>query len=149
MNNVVLVGRLTRDPELRFIAGSGRAVANFSIAVNREFSKNNEADFFRVVVWGKPAENVANYLSKGRLVAVKGSLRNNTYETQNGEKRTSTEIVADRVEFLEWGDKPQGQGQGQGKPQQQQQPQNDNFGGYSNSGLGDFQAIEDDDDIPF
>jgi len=152
MNNVVMIGRLTRDPELRFIAGSGRAVANFSIAVNREFAKNNEADFFRVVVWGKPAENVANYLSKGRLVAIKGSLRNNNYETQSGEKRTATEIVADRVEFLEWGDKPQGQGQqGQSQNKPQQQPSNDSNGsnGYSNSGLGDFQAIEDDDDIPF
>jgi single-strand DNA-binding protein len=72
MNCVVMVGRLTRDPELRFIAGSGKAVATFAIAVDRPFAKEKTADFFNVVVWGKPAENAANYLAKGRQVAVKG-----------------------------------------------------------------------------
>lgn len=140
MNQVVMIGRLTKDPELRFIAGSGKAVGNFTIAVNREFSKEKEADFFRVIVWGKQAENVANYLGKGRLVAVKGNLRNNNYETANGEKRYTTEINADQVEFLDWGDKNEQPNQ---QPQKQE-PQSD-----LGLGFGDFQAIDDDDDIPF
>ncbi|QEK13506.1 single-stranded DNA-binding protein [Crassaminicella thermophila] len=132
MNHVVLIGRLTRDPELRFTAGSGRAVATFTIAVDRPFAKEKTADFFRVVVWGKSGENCANYLSKGRLVAVQGRLQNNTYETQNGEKRYTTEVVADRVEFLEWGNRNE-------------------QSGFNPSQIDPdgFQAIDDDDDIPF
>ncbi|KXG73892.1 single-stranded DNA-binding protein [Thermotalea metallivorans] len=133
MNQVILIGRLTRDPELRFTAGSGKAVATFTIAVNRPFSKENEADFFRIVVWGKQGEHCANYLAKGRLVAIQGRLQNNNFETQTGEKRYTTEVVADRVEFLDWGNKGAG-------------------GGFDNSSFMDtdgFQAIEEDDDIPF
>lgn len=154
MNQVILIGRLTRDPELRFIPSSGTAVARFSLAVNREIKREGQpdADFFNVVVWGKTAENCANYLKKGRLCAVNGSLRNNNYEDKNGVKHYNIEINANRVEFLEWGDsnnnrQPQ-QNQGyQQQPQQSQQrqpqPQQkpDEFNG--------FQAIDGDDDIPF
>ena len=104
MNKVILIGRLTRDPELRFTP-SGKAVATFSIAVNRPYSKEKEADFFNVVVWGKSAENCANYLAKGRLVGLDGRLQSRSYETQTGEKRYVTEVIADQVEFLEWGNK--------------------------------------------
>src|SRR5690554_3282669 len=104
MNSVVLIGRLARDPELRFTA-SGKAVATFSIAVKRTFSKTNEADFFNVVVWEKAAENCANYLAKGRMVGIEGRLQSRTYETKTGEKRYITEVVANQVEFLEWGNK--------------------------------------------
>lgn len=157
MNNVVLIGRLTRDPELRFIPNSGKAVARFAIAVNREFSKEKEADFFNIVVWGKPAESCANYLQKGRLVAVNGNLRNNNYEDKNGTKHYTIEIVAQRVEFLEWGDKNQSnQPTNQGYNQQQ----NYNQSSQSNQSqkptqqnqtndMSGFQAIEGDDDIPF
>ncbi|WP_432405884.1 single-stranded DNA-binding protein [Wukongibacter sp. M2B1] len=141
MNNVVMIGRLTRDPELRFTAGSGKAVATFTIAVNRQFSKNNEADFFRVVVWGKSGENCANYLAKGRLVGIQGRVQNNNYETNTGEKRYTTEIVADRVEFLE-----------SGKGNRTQNNNNNNFSPEFpdfNDGADGFQAIEDDDDVPF
>jgi single-strand DNA-binding protein len=158
MNQVVLIGRLTRDPELRFIPNSGTAVARFSMAVNREFSKEKEADFFNIVVWGKPAESCANYLKKGRLVAVNGSMRNNNYEDKNGVKHYNIEINAQRVEFLEWGDKNDQPQQNQGnqqqynqqrnynqQPQQQQQQSQPN---YQND-LNGFQAIDGDDDIPF
>lgn len=139
MNSVIMIGRLVRDPELRFIAGSGKAVANFSIAVDRPFSKEKQADFFRVVVWGKTAENCANYLSKGRKVAVKGYLTSRSYDAANGEKKYITEIVADNIEFLEWGDQKEGT----------QKPAKDTESfskGFDSDG---FQAIEDDDDIPF
>ena len=104
MNSVILIGRLARDPELRFTT-SGKGVATFSIAVNRAFSKTKEADFFNIVVWGKTAENCANYLAKGRLVGVQGRLQSRSYETQAGEKRYVTEVVADQVEFLEYAKK--------------------------------------------
>ncbi len=139
MNNVIMIGRLVRDPELRFIAGSGKAVANFSIAVDRPFSKEKAADFFRVVVWGKPAENCANYLAKGRKVAIKGYLTSRSYDAANGEKKYVTEIVADNVEFLEWGDRKEGS----------QAPAKDTESFSSGFDSDGFQAIEDDDDIPF
>lgn len=135
MNQLILIGRLTRDPELKFIPNSGKAVTRFSIAVNKEYSKEKEADFFNVVVWGKPAENCANYLKKGRLVAINGSIHNNNYEDKNGVKHYAMEVNANKVEFLEWGDDTQKQA-----PQKQEESQND-FNG--------FQAIDGDDDIPF
>ncbi|KAB3531788.1 single-stranded DNA-binding protein [Alkaliphilus serpentinus] len=137
MNNVVLIGRLARDPELRFTA-SGKAVTTFSVAVNRPFSKNKEADFFNIVVWGKSAEHCANYLSKGRLAGIQGRLQSRSYETQSGEKRYVTEVVADQVEFLEWGNR---EGQSSNKS-------NDNFGSMDID-LNDFEAIDEDEDIPF
>lgn len=158
MNNVVLIGRLTRDPELRFIPNSGKAVARFSIAVNREFSKEKEADFFNIVVWGKTAEYVANYSQKGRLIAINGNLRNNNYEDKNGTKHYTIEVVANRVEILEWGDRNENsqnsysnQNQNQGYNNQQQNNSQSPAAGNSNyqDNMSGFQAIEDDDDIPF
>lgn len=108
MNTVMLIGRLTKDPELRYIPSTGNALTTFSLAVNRDFkTKDGQriADFFNIVVWGKSAEYVANYLSKGRLAAVRGRIENRSYETKEGEKRYITEIIAENVEVLEWGDK--------------------------------------------
>jgi single-strand DNA-binding protein len=152
MNNVVLIGRLTKDPELRFIPNSGKAVARFSIAVNREFSKEKEADFFNIVVWGKTAEYVANYSQKGRLIAINGNLRNNNYEDKNGTKHYTVEVVANRVEILEWGDKNgNNQSSNQGYNNQQQNNNQSQQSGKSNyqDNMNGFQAIEGDDDIPF
>jgi len=104
MNVAILIGRLTKDPELRYIPSTGKAVATFSIAVDRPFSGKDgkkQADFFNIVVWGKIAENCANYLAKGRLAGIKGQIQNRSYDTQAGEKRYVTEIVADTVQFLE------------------------------------------------
>lgn len=146
MNSVVLIGRLTKDPELRYIPGTGRPVATFSIAVNRPFAGKDgkrEADFFPIVVWGKPAENCANYLSKGRLVAINGRLQTRSYDAKDGSgKRYVTEIVADRVEFLEWnGSNPSSDDEVKGEHQAP---------AFEPSGLdpAGFQAL-DDDDIPF
>ncbi len=103
INRVVLVGRLTRDPELKFTA-SGVAVANFNLAVNRNFKNANgeqEADFISVVVWKKPAENVANYLKKGSLVGVDGRIQTRNYEGQDGKRVYVTEVVAESVQFLD------------------------------------------------
>ncbi|MEG2276118.1 MAG: single-stranded DNA-binding protein, partial [Clostridia bacterium] len=104
MNHVVLVGRLTRDPELRYIAGSGTPVANFAIAVDREFSGKDgkkEVDFIDIQVWGKSAENCTNYISKGSMVAIQGSIRIDSYQNQAGETRKATKVNANRVQFLD------------------------------------------------
>lgn len=103
MNRVVLVGRLTRDPELRYTP-SGVAVATFTLAVNRTFTNQQgerEADFINCVVWRRPAENVANFLKKGSLAGVDGRLQTRSYEDQTGRRVYVTEVVADSVQFLE------------------------------------------------
>ena len=103
MNRVVLIGRLTRDPELRYTSGNNTAVCNFTIAVDRGFtgqSGEREADFIPVVVWNKQAENVKNYLTKGSQVAVEGRIQVRNYDDQNGQKRYVTEVIANSVEFL-------------------------------------------------
>jgi single-strand DNA-binding protein len=103
MNKVVLVGRLTKDPELRFTPGTGKAVATFTLAVNRRFKSPGqpEADFISVVVWGKTAENTANYVGKGKLLGVSGTIQTRSYDAKDGTKRYVTEVVADEVQFLE------------------------------------------------
>ena len=103
MNIAILIGRLTKDPELRYIPSSGNPVATFSLAVDRTFvgkDGQKQADFFNIVVWGKQAENAANYLRKGSQVAVRGVIQNRSYETQSGEKRYRTEIIANNVQYL-------------------------------------------------
>lgn len=114
MNKVVLIGRLTKDPELKFTPGSGTAVATFTLAIDRRFSKdgNREADFIPVVVWGKQAESTANYMSKGKLMGVSGRIQTRSYEAKDGTRRYITEVVADEVQFLEWGGKQSGGFQG-------------------------------------
>ena len=119
MNNTVLIGRLTRDPELRYIPVSGRAVANFNLAVDKGLSgdKRQEleakgeptADFIRITVWGNIAESCANYLAKGRLVGVQGRIQTGSYDDKDGNRRYTFEVVANSVEFLEFGDKKDNQ----------------------------------------
>lgn len=103
MNQFVGIGRLTRDPQLRYTT-NGTPVGGFTIAVDRDYKNQQgerETDFIDVVVWRGLAENVANYLGKGRLVAVKGRLQIRTYESNDGTKRKVAEIVAESVEFLD------------------------------------------------
>ena len=102
MNKVVLIGRLTRDPELRYTSGNA-AVCNFTIAVDRPFNSNTQergTDFIPIVVWNKQAENVKNYLAKGSQVAVEGRIQVRNYDDNNGQKRYVTEVIANSVEFM-------------------------------------------------
>lgn len=103
MNRVVLIGRLTKDPDLRFTPGTGAAVTSFTLAVDRRFSKENEADFIPIVVWGKQAESTANYMSKGKLIGISGRIQTRSYDAKDGTRRYVTEVIADEVQFLEWG----------------------------------------------
>lgn len=110
MNKCTLVGRLTKDPELKFAQGTGNSVTTFTIAVNRRFKREGqpEADFIPVVVFGKTAEACANYTAKGKLISVAGSIQTRTYDAKDGTKRYVTEIIADEVDFLEWAKKEEG-----------------------------------------
>lgn len=106
LNQVVLIGRLTRDPELRYTPGNGVPVASFTLAVDRPFTNQQgerEADFINIVTWRKQAENCANYLKKGSLAAVAGRLQIRSYEDSQGIKRKAAEVVADNVRFLDRG----------------------------------------------
>ncbi|CRK82461.1 single-stranded DNA-binding protein [Neobacillus massiliamazoniensis] len=103
LNRVVLVGRLTKDPDLRYTP-NGVPVATFTLAVNRTFSNQQgekEADFINCVIWRRPAENVANFLKKGSLAGVDGRIQTRSYEGQDGKRVYVTEVVADSVQFLE------------------------------------------------
>ena len=142
MNNVVLIGRCSKDIELRFIPSSGLAVAKFNLAVDRglygekkqevEAKGQPTADFINITVFGKTAENCANYLSKGNKCAVQGRISTGSYTTQTGEKRYTFEVIADRVEFLE--------SKGQAKPQE-------NFDFPDDEDV--FTPVDDSEDIPF
>lgn len=102
MNRVVLIGRLTRDPELRYTK-NGTPTASFTLAVDRAYKNEageRETDFIDVVVWRQMAEHCANYLAKGKLAAVDGKLQIRTYPAQDGSKRKAVEVVADTVRFL-------------------------------------------------
>lgn len=104
LNKVILIGRLTQDPELRYTPG-GAAVASFGLAVERSFANQQgerEVDFIDIVVWRKLAETCANHLGKGRLVAIEGRIQVSTYETKEGQKRRRFDVVADNVRFLDW-----------------------------------------------
>lgn len=133
MNSVVLIGRLTRDPEVRYTSETQLAVASFSVAIDRlqAAGKEKQTDFPRVIAFGKTAELCERFLTKGKLVAVQGRIQTGSYKNKEGATVYTTEVVADRVEFLEWGEK--GEGSVSRGP----------------AGIPDgFQAI-DDDDIPF
>jgi len=132
MNNVVIVGRLTKDPELKYLT-SGTAVATFTMAIDRDYKNKDGStttDFIPVEIMGKPAEFVANYITKGRLVGVQGSIRVDRYETPDGEKRTFTKVAGRNIQALESKAKVE---QGEQAPQESQ---------------AEFSAV-DDDDVPF
>ena len=134
MNSVALIGRLTKDPEIRYIPESQTAVATFTMAVDRPFSKEKQADFIRITVFGKTAENCERFLTKGKLVAVNGRIQTGSYKNKEGVTVFTTDVVADRVEFLEWREKTE----------------NPDAEFKQTSGVPEgFQALEDDTDIPF
>ena len=145
LNHIVLMGRLTRDPELRR-TGSGVAVATFSLAVDRDFGSSatgeKETDFIDIVVWRNTAEFVSKYFTKGRMAVVSGRLQIRNWTDKEGNKRRSAEVVADNVYF---GDSKRDNADGAygAAPA---------FGGYSapSSGASDFASLEDDDaQLPF
>ena len=122
MNKAVLIGRLTKDPELRYAQGNGTAVCKFTLAVSKPFKKD-ETDFINCVSFGKAAETINQYMAKGRQLAVTGSIRTGSYDAQDGTKRYTTDIAVDGFEFV-------GSGQGNSNNQQENVSNNNNDFGY-------------------
>ena len=155
MNSTNLIGRLTKDLEIRY-TGNGKAVVNFTVAVDRPFSRD-KTDFIECVAWEKTAENMSQYLKKGSQVGVTGYITTRNYENKQGQKVYVTEVLADRVQFLDSKNDNQGDQQQQSqKPRQQTQPkQSDNPFANVEFGSGDpFESNGDvtsisDDDLPF
>jgi single-strand DNA-binding protein len=138
VNKVILVGNLGRDPELRYTQG-GQAVANFSLATTENFSnrdgqRQERTEWHRIVVWGKTAENCAQYLSKGRSVYIEGRIQTREWEDKEGQKQRTTEVVAQTVQFLGG---PRGGGSGSGG------------GGSDRGGSQDETPPPQGEDIPF
>lgn len=147
MNKVMLIGRLARDPELRYTQ-SGSAVTSFTLAVSRRFANQNgerEADFINCVAWQKSAEFVANYFKKGQSMAVEGRLQVRSYDGNDGQKRYVTEVVVDQVEFV--GSKNDNNNGGYSGDRSNYQ-NNNNASAGSNLGLGE-EIVFDDNDLPF
>ena len=141
LNNVSLVGRLTKDVELRYTP-SNVAVATFTLAVNRTFKSQNgerEADFINVVMWRQQAENLANWAKKGALIGVAGRIQTRSYDNQQGQRVYVTEVVAEQFQLLD-SRNSQGQSQSQTRPAQQQAPDFSRQGAPMNIS---------DDDLPF
>lgn len=159
MNSVTLVGRLTKKPELRQTP-QGVSVATFTVAVNRKFANQageREADFINVVIWRKPAENVAQYTDKGSLVGVEGSIRTRSYDAQDGTRRYVTEVVAESVTFL---DSRNSNNNNNGSYQQNSPAQNNNNTTQNGNQFSKDQIVQEeptfldsfdltDDDLPF
>lgn len=148
MNKVVLVGRLTRDPELRFAAGSGNAVSRFTVAVNRQF-KRDETDFINCVAFGKTAETISQYFTKGKQIAVSGSIRTGSYDAQDGTKRYTTDVAVDTFDFIDSNNSNRDNGGydgGYNSNSDYSAPANDPFGG---AGFNDDITPVDDGDMPF
>jgi single-strand DNA-binding protein len=141
MNRVVLVGRLTKDPDLKYTP-NGVPVATFTLAVNRPFKTNGEqeADFINCTVWRKPAENAANFLKKGSLAGVDGRIQTRNYEGQDGKKVYVTEVQAESVQFLE----PKGE-----KKQQEEAPKTKDEGIYGDPFNSKGSIDISSDDLPF
>jgi len=107
VNKVVLVGRLTKDPELRFTANKGTAVTRFTLAVNRDYKKEDgtqEADFINCIAYSKRAEVIAQYLTKGKRFSISGSIRTGSYDAQDGTRRYTTYVVVDGFDFIDSSD---------------------------------------------
>ena len=148
MNKAILIGNLTRDPEVR-TTPSGVNSCTFSLAVNRRYvnkqTGQREADFINIVVWRELADLCARYLAKGRKVAVVGSISTRSYDAQDGTKRYVTEVVADEVEFLS---APQGSGAGR-YDDAPPPPESSAPSPYSGGSAKGFTRADDDDELPF
>ena len=150
INNVVLVGRLTKDPDLRY-TGNGTAVASFTLAVNRDFKNSDgqqEADFINCVIWRKSAETLANTVKKGHQIGVVGRVQTRSYENQQSQRVYVTEVVAERFNYLEKRENYQGNNQQQSSNNQNTNNQSNNFDRNQDPFAGTSIDISD-GDLPF
>lgn len=149
INNVTLVGRITKEIDLKYTA-SGKAVATFTLAVNRKFKNqdgNREADFINCVIWGKTAETLANYAHKGTLLGVTGRIQTRNYENQQGQRVYVTEVVAENFQLLESRSANEQRQQGDSNAGQSSQGNTNNFNRDNDPFSGS--SIDIGDDLPF
>ena len=144
MNNVSLIGRLTKDPELRFAAGNGTAVCKFTLAVQRPFKKD-ETDFLNCVAFGKTGETISQYLTKGKQLGVNGYIQTGSYDAQDGTKRYTTDIIVNQFTFISSGNRDNNGG-GYNSNSDYSAQNNDRFAG---AGFDDDIIPVDDGDMPF
>ena len=147
MNKVILIGRLTKDPELRYTPGNGTAVTTLTLAIDNYNSKTGEksADFIPVVIWGKQAENTAQYMSKGSQIAISGRITTRSYDAKDGTKRYVTEVVADMFNGVSFLSKGNGNNLSTGNSN----PGNDNNDAFGDMGFDSDMTPVDDGDMPF
>lgn len=152
LNVAILMGRLTAEPELKH-TNTGLAVVRFTLAVDRTFKSANgekQADFINIVAWRQTAEFVSKYFRKGQLVAVEGSIQTGSYTDQNGNKRYTTEVIANQVHFAEAKrDSYTNDSNNASLPQNNNYSQSAPAPTYSNGSAGDFEELPSDDDLPF
>ena len=146
INKAILMGRLTRDPELRH-TGSGTPVCSFSIAIDNGYGDNRQTDFINCVAWNKTAEFVEKYFTKGRMIIVVGRISTRTWEGQDGKKNYVTEVVASEVSFGE--SKRAADDNGYSAPQRQDFGADTNVPEMPADTEDDFVALETNDDLPF
>lgn len=155
LNKVILMGRLTRDPELRYTSNSSTAVARYSIAIQRSFSKQGaerEVDFINIVAWGKAAEFVSQYFKKGKMIVVIGRLQTSKWTDKDGQSRSTMEVIAEEQQFGESKNAgPSGTDLGQDIPFNPMVGSSSNNGGFdSSSDDSDFSLADvDEKDLPF
>lgn len=151
MNKVLLIGRLTKNPELRYTS-SNIACSTFTLAVNRDFTNQNgerEADFINIQTWKKLAENCSKYLTKGSQCAIEGRIQTRSYDDQNGQKRYVTEVVAENVQFLD-GEKDGQANEVQNESQSSQQSsQTDPYAEMGRQVSAEDYGIDAESDLPF
>ena len=147
MNKVILIGRLTKDPELRYTPGNGTAVTTLTLAVDNYNSKTGEkgADFIPVVIWGKQAENTAQYMIKGSQIAISGRIATRSYDAKDGTKRYVTEVVADMINGVSFLSKGNGNNSSTGNSN----PGNDNNDVFGDMRFDSDMTPVDDGDMPF
>jgi single-strand DNA-binding protein len=152
LNKVILMGRLTKDPELRYTPGTGNAVARYSIAVDRN-TKNGEVDFINIVAWGKNAEFASNYLKRGVLIIVEGKLQMNKWTDNNGQGRTTYEVIVESHQFIPRSKAQSDSTESSNDFENQSMPPNNNtnFENINSSGDSDFELLNgvDEKDLPF
>lgn len=159
MNSVTLLGRLTRDPELTYNNSTGNAMVRFSIAVDKQLSRekkqemeaNNQptADFINIVCWGRLAETVNQYTAKGKRILVQGRIQTGSYEAQDGSRRYTTDIIANSVEFIDWKDRDSGSSYSSPAADLPRNSHTNNASKSEDDFFGDDFSPVDDDRIPF
>lgn len=148
MNKIIMIGNLTKDPELKYAAGSGTAVTRITLAVNRPYKKD-EVDFINCLAFGKTAETMSNYLAKGSKISIEGHIQTGSYTAQDGTKRYTTDVVIEKMEFLSKAKKSDGTSAPASEPAAAPETIEDGVTDFGGVDYPDDIVPVDDEDMPF